>query len=259
MWSRAAAIALFLAPLIAHADRYKAAFDTVDHEFWRPTGPSASDMIIRVQGDGLTLSTRCFLSGLAFGPDGDGISFGNNEFVSSYMEDVSCASQKSAFEALKSSLLTAKAFHTSDGRFILKGENGKELLAAEPIAAKGFEFQELAVVSFRHAGRLWHVKSLSGQNPDLAFYNGRIDGSVGCGGADGTYEAIRSARYRIFLTSMLAGMCDNLDRSMEQVQRILDAFNGVREFEKRKDNFIFRDEHGHVQIVLSPVVRGAKP
>jgi hypothetical protein len=141
-------------------------------------------------------------------------------------------------------------YHVSDGRLTLTMTDGSTQ-TLETIAPAGFEFRELTVRWFRWRGELRRVKPSSVQPIELVFYDDRIDGSIGYGGLYGTYESIEKSRYKISLTSIVTGSNDDTSARV-QAQKILDAFNGVRDIEVRGADFVLRDDHGREQIILSP-------
>jgi hypothetical protein len=249
MRGRAALAALSLLASVTSAEAgYYYPFATNGVEFWRPASPEPVPALIHIDDDSLRLKTHCFSASMTFA-NKDGKAAFEGQYGSGANSSPSCSAERSGFEALRQMLRTVTGSHAVAGRLVLEGPDGRDAIVLEPIAPDGIEYRRLTVTAFRYRGKLLPLHDPDFV-PDFVLYDGIPEGGAGCGGLFGDYRKVGPSRYRFEFSCILAGWC--APHSSWLVGKVWTAFGGVRNVEARGDDFVLRDRHGRIQIVLSP-------
>jgi hypothetical protein len=250
MWVRLAALAIGLAACTS-STAYEYPFKPLAVEFWRPVPILLPDLLVRIDQNTLTEVTPCWESSLSFRVVEGKVAF-DGEFATDNSNSPECVPTRVSFNALNEALReTANIRTTEEGIALLRGDES-EIARLAPVPPTGFEYRRFTVSAFRFSGKLRHVRNDGDFKPDFALYAGRIQGSSGCGGwALSKYRSVGDSKYKFSVTSVLVGACSA--RALQLTRRLCDAFSGIRDVRQRGHDFILRDAHGHVQVVLSPI------
>jgi hypothetical protein len=256
MWVKASLAIALAAALCVPAAAGERAFPQLTDGFWRPAWPNVPDLLIRVKGNEIHVITACFEKGRLRGLD-EGKAIIGGAFETMENPQAKCAPSRSGFDAFNLVLDRAAQMRSTEAGIVLQSDTGRDIVAMAPFPPDGIEYRRMTVKAFRGGKEYLNFKDAPDDLPDLVLYNGHIEGSPGCGMATGSYDKRSSTSYKFDLGYIVAGAC--ADRALRLSGELCEAFNGVRDVEVRGEDFILRDMHGRIQVVLSPFPEGEKP
>ncbi|HEY4010284.1 MAG TPA: META domain-containing protein [Acidobacteriaceae bacterium] len=85
---------------------------------------------------------------------------------------------------------------------------------------------------------------------EIAFANGQVHGSPGCGGLVGTYT-ISGDKLISDVDILLAGLCPS--NQFDQSSLVMKALKGERRIEKDGSNILLLDKNGAAMVLLVPL------
>jgi heat shock protein HslJ len=121
----------------------------------------------------------------------------------------------------------------------------RPVMALARITANGLENRDWSIAQYSDGTNLVTPR----ENASIAFMNGRLDGSPGCGAMSGQYR-LSGARLTVsYLWLLISGCCCTGDG---QYRDVLSALSGDRIIQREGDKVILQDDQGATRIILKP-------
>lgn len=218
-----------------------------------------SGMVVNIQFENhseeigiITFSTRPYAAALSFVQKPAGIEFSSMRAPGNLAENSGESKDQRAGEIFENELLKTCCYELRDGVLTFEDRNQHPTIVLSAFQQEGIENRRWRIAKYRADGN--DATQKGGLNEpkdpaDVVFMSGRISGSPGCGGFDGTYKITGDN-----LTSVayldLAGLC--YQEQFVQDGLVLAALRGDRQIEKDGGNILLRDQSGRAMLLLVP-------
>lgn len=152
-----------------------------------------------------------------------------------------------AFEKV---LHVISSFELNGESLTFSNKAGKPVLGLRSVQKSGIENRVWTIARYKspNDAQVDEHGLVEAKGPaNVTFWNGRVDGSPGCGALVGTYE-LTGTNIVVYANYMLAGFC--YPEQLSQAQKVVDDFKGELRIEQKDGNVVLRDKDGKSRISL---------
>jgi hypothetical protein len=249
----AATAGAFPAAAQTAADANARPFASIHGSFWRPIrsdfGPGTAFMIL---GDAIYVRAPCIGATDVFdGHDGRP----HFSFVSdtTARTTADCVARKPAFDAAEKRLRETTVSLRDGNTLTLLDADDREIASLARIVPDGIEYRWWLITGYRRGGKMLRLFEPNARQPEIAFFNGQVQGTAGAGQFDGTYS-LKANRMHGTVGMLCAGGClgDIVERTGPQVNAIIGTLNdNLTPRADGSDRFVLYDRHGQAQLELT--------
>ena len=213
---------------------------------------SLSEVIVYIAEDTITISTRACLYSYPFDYRMAVLKFSP---AWRYGCDKAIAGQSDSIivQQFEKSLHATASYEHQGATLTFFDKSHNQLFTLNTLRSKGIENRDWRVTKYRN------LKTQQSSNcqmltptqfTEITFVNGRLDGTLGCGGLVGSYK-LSGERMTLNASSFLAGRCDG--ESDEQDYKALQAFKRSTRIEEQDGHIMLFDSVGEIQMQLDPL------
>jgi heat shock protein HslJ len=246
--------------------------------FWHLTqlGGSNADfsgVVIHIGEEAITFSTFSYFSSSLFQYKLTGLEFrpGHGSSVYGSVNGAVIKSSKSSQdrqigELFEKVLQKADSYELSRGGLTFFDKDRQPIMALNSVRRRGIENYHWRIAKYRGqvppdfrpppgfpppevTQQTDKEGLIDAKLADIIFLNGRVRGSTGCGGWEGTYTL--SGDQLVFQASFaLFGTCE--PEGFTQSPLVVNAFKGELRIEEKDDHILLRDKNGKARLLLAP-------
>jgi heat shock protein HslJ len=221
--------------------------------YWRlarvdGTADYGSEAVVRIRREKVDFSTPCSYVSYPFHYEADDLTFASSPTESG---STTCAKDQSEIAVHFSERLhKAKRHELTAAGLTLFDEQDRPLIQLARLQPTGLENRRWFIAAYFDGAKLAAVDTRISFAPNIAFLNGRIDGSPGCASLFGWYTLNDDHLDATAMSVLGGGWCQ--EDYGRQTTHIFEALSGSRRVEQDGERILLRDERGTVRLVLSP-------
>jgi heat shock protein HslJ len=216
-----------------------------------------SGVIIWVEDEEFTFSTIAYLDAFLFRYQLSGLEFHPPKQYGPTNNSELKRAQRLA-RRFAEVLNQISSYEFSEGTLTFFDKDRGVIMVLDVLEPQGIENRKWAIAKYRGDGsKRGDKESLidSTEPAEITFLHGRVEGSPGCGGWDGTYK-VSGDHLTVQAGFDSLGYCSPSEE--KQTRLVVNAFKGQLRIEKQGPDVLLRDATGHARVLLVPYWSTAK-
>jgi META domain len=218
--------------------------------FWHPSrigeiSDEHSNAIVRVSRGTMDFNLFCLYASYPFSYDSGSLRF-HPAWQRGTRESAQCP-KSLALSTIETGLASARGHALNGDGLTLLDEHDLPIMTFSRVIATGLENREWTISEYWDGAALVAAE----HHARIVFWNGRVDGSPGCGALEGFYS-LSGQDLKLWVGAMLAGWCPR--PALTQMDRVVEALRLTGDWHVEQDlgRTVLRDKQGAIRIILSP-------